>query len=375
MQKEIPDCKKFTGYKPCHKGINCYENGCPDPEPFGTKILLINLDAMGDILMTTAQLRALKRKFPQSTIYWITLNNTVPLLFNNPYVDKVFAFSWESHLILSQIDFDYVMNVDKSQRSCAFAMDMKAKNLLGFVINSNGQIVPAGTASEYNYVLGMDDHLKFKINKRTGEDYLAETFELDYQREDYVYVLSDEELNFIADFKDKAGIKATDKVIGFNTGCSNLYPNKKMTVEQHRYLIEKFLSIGKYKIALFGGPEDEERNRQIYAGFEERIISTPTNLGIRRGLCFENIADVIITGDSFGMHAAIALKKYVIAWFGLSCWEEIELFGRGIKLIPQGLECAPCWKKACPYNIECRAMIDLDKIVRETVNYLDNLNK
>jgi heptosyltransferase-2 len=75
------------------------------------------------------------------------------------------------------------------------------------------------------------------------------------------------------------------------------------------------------------------------------------------------------------MHAAIALKKYVIAWFGLSCWEEIELFGRGIKLIPQGLECAPCWKKACPYNIECRAMIDLDKIVRETVNYLDNLNK
>jgi len=62
------------------------------------------------------------------------------------------------------------------------------------------------------------------------------------------------------------------------------------------------------------------------------------------------------------MHLAIALKKYVIAWFGLSCWSEIDLFDRGEKLIPHGLECSPCWKKKCPYNLECIQMIDLKKI-------------
>ncbi len=47
---EIPDCKRFSGYKPCFPYKTCYE-GCARPDsPFGTKILIINLDAMGDSL-------------------------------------------------------------------------------------------------------------------------------------------------------------------------------------------------------------------------------------------------------------------------------------------------------------------------------------
>ena len=107
--------------------------------------------------------------------------------------------------------------------------------------------------------------------------------------------------------------------------------------------------------------------------FKDKIINTPVNEGIRRGACYESIPDVIITGDSFGMHLAIALKKYVIAWFGLSCWQEIDLYDRGIKLYPKGLECAPCWKKECPFDLECIQMIDLERIEKETVNYFDRI--
>jgi len=148
-----------------------------------------------------------------------------------------------------------------------------------------------------------------------------------------------------------------------------------MTIEQHIELINRFLKYGKYKIALAGGPEDTERNKIIEEHFKGKIISTPTTDGVRRGACYLSLADVVITGDSFGMHLSIALKKYIIAWFGLSCWEEIELFDRGIKLYPEGLECAPCWKKVCPYNLECIKMIDLDKIENETIRYLESINK
>jgi len=92
-------------------------------------------------------------------------------------------------------------------------------------------------------------------------------------------------------------------------------------------------------------------------------------MGLRRGACFMDICDIIITGDSFGMHMAIGLKKYVIAWFGLSCASEIELYGFGEKLTPEGLWCSPCWKKVCPYNLECVQMIDLEKIIRLTKDF------
>ena len=373
MAKVIPNCKRFTGYKPCYPDHNCWEDGCKDNIPFGTKILIINLDAMGDVLMTTAQLASIKKKYPESTVVWVTLKNAYRLLDNNPYIDKVLVYDAESISVLQTMKFDIVMNVDKSQRSGTLAMLVEADKKMGFGINENGQIIPLNEGAHYNYQLGMDDHLKFKVNKRTGQDYLSETFELPYERNDYVFQLSDNEQTFVKDYKKSIGINDTDAIVGFNTGCSLLFPNKKMTIEQHQVLIERFLKTHRFKIMLLGGPEDTERNKVIAEPFGDKIINTPTTEGVRRGACYEAIPQVIITGDSFGMHLAIALKKYVIAWFGLSCWEEIDLYDRGIKLYPEGLFCAPCWKKKCPYELECIQMIDLDKIYDETVAYFDKL--
>jgi heptosyltransferase-2 len=236
-------------------------------------------------------------------------------------------------------------------------------------MNKDGKIIPMNKGAHYNYNLGMDDHLKFKVNQRTGQDYLAETFELNYTNDDYTFNFTEDEQKFIEDYKKKAKLKKTDFVVGFNTGCSNLYPNKKMTVEQHISLINKLLKNKNYKIALFGGPEDTNRNNKIYSKFRGKIINTPTEGGVRKGACYESIADVIITGDSFGMHLGIALKKYMIVWFGVSCWSEIELYNRGVKLYQKDLACSPCWKKACPYDLECIKMIDQNRIVKEVDKY------
>ena len=323
--------------------------------------------------MTTAQLPSIKNKFPESTIYWITLKSAAPLLFNNKYLDRVYTYDAGSISILQQMKFDYVMNVDKSQQSCALLNRLEAKNKLGFGLNEDGKIIPVNEGSYYNYRLGMDDHLKFKVNKRTGQDYLAETMEVEYKRNEYVFNFSNEEKDFIADYKKNNGIQENVFNIGFNTGCSDLYPNKKMTIEQHIYLIEELLEKNIGKIILLGGPEDTTRNNLIYSHFEGRIINTPTDLGVRKGACFEELADLIITGDSFGMHLGIALRKYIIVWFGVSCWTEIDLYDRGLKLYQNDLFCSPCWKQDCPYNLECIQMIDLDRIIEETVNYYHNI--
>ena len=372
MKKQIPECKRFSGYKPCFPDHDCWTDGCKENLPIGRKILIINLDAMGDVLMTTAQLPALKRKYPESTIFWLTLKNAAGLLAHNPLVDKVYIYNFESLSILSELSFDLVLNVDKSRRSSAAAMKLNSKEKKGFGLNENGIIIPLNKGAEYNYMLGMDDHYKFKVNQRTGQDYLSETFDLDYERDDYIFQFSNEELDFIKQYKVKTGIRDNDEIIGFNTGCSELYPNKKMTVKQHIELIERFLSYNRFKIVLLGGPEDEARNKIIEENFKGKMINTPANEGVRKGACFENIPNLIITGDSFGMHLAIALKKYVIVWFGLSCWSEIDLYERGIKLYHEDLECSPCWKKVCPFDLECIQQIDLNKIEKEAVNYFNN---
>lgn len=362
----IPDCKHFTGYKPCFPDTDCLEE-CVDPQSRGTNILIINLEAMGNVLVTTTLLPAIKRKYPESTISWITLRNAYRLLDNNEYLDHVYVWEPESWLRLQSMRFDIVMTIDKSALAGAFASTLRAKKLLGYGVNDRGQIVPLNREAEYNYRLGLDDHLKFRVNTQPNTQLLTEAMGLKYRRDEYVLNLSREEEAFCREYRQKTGLSGSIPpfVVGFNTGCSLLYPNKKMTIDQHVVLINKLSTRRDLRLVLLGGPEDTERNAEIVRQVGDKVLSTPTTEGVRRGICYENVCDVVVTGDSFGMHVAVGLKKQVIVWFGVSCPQEIDLFDRGIKLIPEGLECSPCWKKSCPYNFECVQLIDLDRIVGE----------
>jgi ADP-heptose:LPS heptosyltransferase len=366
----IPACKHFNGYKPCFPGVNCLEE-CKQDDPIGTRILIVNLDAMGNVLVTTSILPAIKRKYPQSTLYWITLKNAAPLLRHNPLIDRVYLWEPESWLVLGQMTFDVVLNVDKSQRSGAFTMALHAQEKLGFGINGNGVIIPLNPEAEENYRLGLDDHLKFRVNQKTVAQLQCEQFKLEYRRDPYVLRLSQEEEQICADYRKAHGLDAADLVVGFNTGCSELYPNKKLTVEQHVTLIERLSAIPGIRPVLLGGPEDTVRNAEIERRVGERALNTPTTDGVRMGLCSINVCDVVISGDSFGMHAAVGLGKHVLVWFGLSTWTEIDLFERGAKFIPEGLFCAPCWKRVCPYHLECITMVDLDAIVQHVRSFHD----
>ncbi|MDD5363575.1 MAG: glycosyltransferase family 9 protein [Ignavibacteria bacterium] len=370
---KVPKCKNFSGYKPCKPYYNCLENGCKDePESdMGVKILIISLDALGNVLDNTPILHAIKRKYPVSTIHWMTMPNAEKILYYNQYIDKLFLWDDESRMIARNIEYDIVMNADKSLYACAFTNEVKSKKKLGFVLNEDGKIVPANESAMYSYILGIDDQKKFRENRKTGVEIIHDVFELKYDRDRYVFNFSDEEKDFISKYKSSINFDDKKVYVGFNTGCSELFPNKKMTIEQHIKLIKEMLKNENLVIMLLGGREDTERNKEIFDAFgkeeQKRIINTPSMEGIRRGACYMSIPDIVISGDSFGMHLAIALQKYIISWYGLSCWEEIELYDYGIKIFQKDLECSPCWKRVCPYDLECIKMIDLDLIV-STVN-------
>ena len=366
---KIPRCKKFSGYKPCFSYENCLEDGCRhenEQTRTGKKILIISLDALGNVLLNTSILHSLKEKYPESTVYWITMKSAKPILFNNKFIDHIYIWNDEDRMILRNIEFDILLNSDKSMYAAAFANEINSKEKSGFLLNKDGKIIPSNKNAMYNYTLGIDDKMKFRKNARSGSDIIHETFGLKFARNEYVFDFTDEEKEFTDNYKEQIKYDRKNIYVGFNTGCSNLFPNKKLTIEQHIELISDLVCYDDFKLLLLGGNEDTERNLKIYESLSEdikkNIIYTPTNSGIRNGACFMNICDIVITGDSFGMHLAIALKKYVIAWFGLSCWSEIDLYERGEKLIPEGLECAPCWKKKCPFDLECIKMVDLKKI-------------
>ena len=196
-----------------------------------------------------------------------------------------------------------------------------------------------------------------------------------WDRDEYVLALSADELNIIDEHRATILRKGGKGIIGYNTGCSLLYPYKKFTVEKSIELIQQWReNFPDYAIGLLGGREDTERQRAMKAAFshDDLVIDTPTSGGLRSGVLWMATSDVVFTGCSLGLHIGIALKKMMIAWFGVSCSQEIDLYDRGHKLVSE-VSCTPCWKKGCSNQPKCYDKVDLSSIMSATQKLVTEL--
>jgi heptosyltransferase-2 len=81
-----------------------------------------------------------------------------------------------------------------------------------------------------------------------------------------------------------------------------------------------------------------------------------------------NLCDLVVTGDTTALHLAVGLRKKVVALFGPTCAQEIELYGRGEKIVSL-LTCAPCYRRSCSRSPNCMEAISVEEVLR-TINRL-----
>lgn len=345
------DCRYFNGYKPCGRSEECTA-ACEKKEPVGTRVLLIHLGALGAVVRSTALLPAIRRRYPQSHITWVTDRPADRLLTGHPLVDRVVVNDHDGLLELRAMSFDVALVVDKSLRASGILASTSADLVLGFKAEENGAIVPANPEAQELWKIGLSDHVKFHVNRKTETQLIHEALNLGpWQRDPYSLHLAAEEQKQVSLRRSEWG-KGSRAIIGINTGCAATLPAKKLSVAGHIELISRLLaeSMG-VSIVLLGGREDTARNFEITCGVFKRtgkaIIESPTESGLRDGLVSVASCDVVVSGDSLGMHMAIAMGLPVVAWFGPSCAHEIDLYGRGIAIQTKAT-CSPCWKRHCP---------------------------
>jgi heptosyltransferase-2 len=276
-------------------------------------------------------------------------------------VDRVIPFDAESCLWLPALEFDVAVNFDKSLRSGGLLDSVRAREKRGFGLSPSGAIIPVNAGAEYTYRLGLDDALKFAGNERTVPELVCEIAEVEYAHEPYRVHLSDSEIEFARRTRDAAGAAADDLLIGLNTGASAREPAKRLPFEIQAELLRRMARACPDAIlALLGGPAETEWNDRLAAACGVPVKRTPGEENLRRGLCHVAACDVVVTGDTAALHLAVALERYVVAWFGPTAHAEIDLFGRGEKIlssIPPG----PSWAEEAARAP--RFPLDLDRIV------------
>ena len=359
------DCFWFTGYKPCQFKRPC--PNCPHYRPVQKRIAIVSLEAMGAVLRATCLLQPLLRKYPEAHITWITLPASKALLAHNPYIHRLLTVEATTIASLLYLEFDILYAVDKSIESGALCEQMKAKEKWGFGVAPTGVIRPFSKEATYGYQLGLDDQLKFHQNQQTETQILTEAMGLEWKRDPYILTLLPEEKAEVEKRRNEmaGGVPTLPSgFLGYNTGCSLLFSYKRFTVERAIAMIASWRQqFPTHAVLLLGGREDTERQRLMKAAFsaDPYVINTPTEEGLRSGILWMATSDVVFSGCSLGMHIAIGLQKQVVAWFGVSCIQEIDLYDRGVK-IQSPVACSPCWKKTCDNEPKCFDVVPLREI-------------
>jgi heptosyltransferase-2 len=356
------DCRHIKWDRPCkfHKEYGAHCEGCPHYSRIDFKILIIKLEAVGDVLRTTCILHGLKEKYKDSHITWVTGIAAFPLFQNNNLVDIVLDCSAESLLRMQSEVYDLVFNPDASPNSAILATLAKGKVKRGFGYNEKGHVYPFDQEAQKWFEMGMFDDIK-KANTETYQKIISDMLGAWSSTYDIIFNLDESERSLAEHFAEKHKVSEEDLVIGLNTGAGGRWQNKKWTRKGYLDLIRLIKKELKgCKILLYGGIEETERNRYLMKR-EDGLIDTGCHNTLREFGAMLNLCDILVTGDTMALHIAVALKKKVVALFGPTSQAEIELYSRGKKLFAD-MDCLCCYRPTCDIKPSC-----MDRITPEQV--------
>lgn len=359
------DCRHYLGDRPCAKGC---AGGCEHFEPMGYRILLIKLGALGDVIRTEALLPGLKDAYPESHITWVSKISGCRILANNPLIDRLLEYNAETISRLQCERFDLLINLDKEPGSAALAMQVQAPDKRGIGLSSHGTVYPLNEQAHYYFALGLSNDLKFNDNQWTYQKLIYDALGLSYEGQRYTIFPSKADHAYVAELLSRAAVNDGERILGLNTGAGSAFANKTWPPDRFVTLAKNLLSRGDCRIMLLGGPDEVARNDWIAKRLPPGVIHPGCDHSELQFAALIKRCCAILSGDTTGMHVAVALRVPVVALFGPTCPQEIDLFGRGLKLISK-IDCAPCYKRHCDFAPNCMDMITVSQTEKALLRY------
>lgn len=356
------DCAFFRGDRPCvwHKqsGVLCT---CDYYKRVDERILIIKLDAMGDVLRSTALLPPLAEAHPHAAFTWITRAESVPLLDRNPYLAEVLELGPEALMHLQTRVFDRVINLDASKTSAALASWARSPRKDGFVLDERGLVQPTNDAARAWLEAGVFDDIK-RQGTTTYQDRMAAILGLSGCQHHYVLELATDEIGRARAHLESIGLDLSRPIIGLNHGAGGRWPLKQWREDAYLEVMGRLGCDADVQLLLLGGPGERERTERFKNASRVPVWDAGSDNSLRLFAALVDQCSLVVTGDTLAMHMALARGRRTVVLFGPTSAAEIDLYGLGEKVIPD-MGCLSCYKTSCDFVPNCMDLISVDMVM------------
>ncbi|VAW14220.1 hypothetical protein MNBD_BACTEROID05-225, partial [hydrothermal vent metagenome] len=255
-QKKIK--QNYTVSKMASKTLEVYEELLKE-----FNILVIKIGALGDVILVTASLRALKKKFPSSKIVCLVGENSRAALLNCPYLDDLIVIKerkgfskwinvWKTSKKLRPCHFDFVIDFQNNRMSHLLSWLSLAKKTFGYNNGKWGRLLTDGLNNDVKDIPAVEH--QFRILKQ---------FKIVFRENAYLELWpSRQNKKYIKDLLAEEWLTDSRCIVGINVAASKKWPTKNWPTEHISKLCDD-LALYNVRVVLTGVASDKYLSNEI----------------------------------------------------------------------------------------------------------------
>ena len=337
-------------------------------------ILVIQLAGLGDIVMATPAIEALRRLYPKAKIFLLINSRSADIIRGFPYIDGIFILDrlHDAFTVVPKLRkyrFDTVINL---YRLYTFFGAVKMFLLFWMIAGK--------------YWVGRDtDRRGFFYHLKVPEKLSEQRHEIEYKLDiiralgakiedislSVEYDSLDEE--FVKDLLSKRDITEDDILIAIN--CSTFRPSHNWLVEHYAELADKIIERLKVKVVFLGVERDRNSFNEIKNVMRHEALNFIGIFTVRQFAVFLKRCRVLISPDTGAIHIASAIGTPVVVLCGPSEHKRYRPWASKEKavVITKEVECSPCFKYSCRSR-KCMSLILPDEVFAAVSMLLEKNN-
>ncbi|HTZ17710.1 MAG TPA: lipopolysaccharide heptosyltransferase II [Dissulfurispiraceae bacterium] len=330
------------------------------------KILVREVNWIGDAVMTLPAVRAIRKQWPGAKISILVKPAIAPLFENNPDVDEVLLYEERFSGMIGKLRLSSML------RSMRYAKAILLQN--------------AFDAALITFLARIPERIGYARDSRQ----LLLTKPVHYNSQDrkihhiqyYLDLLRASGINaecshpwLRLSLKERLAARATlsclkQPILGINPGAT-YGSSKRWIPKRFAEIAGWFIGETRGSVVIFGGKNEMTLAEEIFTNVPMNKLLLAGKTSLRELIALISECDVFVTNDSGPMHIAYAVGTPLAAIFGSTSAELTGPVGEGHSVIKADLDCAPCFKRSCDKDyIKCMFGVTSEEVYRSIRNLL-----
>jgi heptosyltransferase-2 len=328
------------------------------------RLLIRSTNWIGDAVMTTPAVRAIRKSFPNTHISLLAKPWVAPVFKNSEHIDQLLIYDDEGRhkgisgkfrlaRDLKKYRFDAAILLQNAFEAAFITFLAGIPLRIGYNRDARQMLLTHAIPCSNN--IKNEHQTKYYLNILKG-------IEIEAENQDLYLKLDQNDRSRSEQILHENGISMDDTIVGINPGAT-YGPAKQWPYDRFARLADRVQTFSESRVIIFGGPDDKDLGERI----SKKMLRPPVDLSGKTSLgeamaLIEKCA-IFITNDSGLMHVAAALNVPLVAIFGSTNPVATGPLGINSRVVQIPMECSPCLKPECPKDhLNCMALIGVDMV-------------